>query len=56
MFLIDSLQPDKGKLCSGEAQIYNASSGPISKPNTAGVQSLVQYAAKNATAELNATG
>ena len=39
----------------GDGQSYNDST-TLSKPNLAGVQSIVQYASRNATAELNATG
>ena len=39
----------------GDGQNYNSSS-TITKPSTAGVQSIVQYSAKGATSALNATG
>ena len=39
----------------GDGQSYNSTT-TITKPSTAGVQSIVQYAAKGATSELNATG
>ena len=40
---------------TGDGQSYNSST-TITKPSIAGVQSIVQYAAKGATSELNATG
>jgi hypothetical protein len=48
--------PPKDSLCMpGDGQNYNSTT-TVTKPSTAGVQSIVQYSAKGATSELNATG